>query len=101
MADLKIDLINKISNDKYYEELELIRLAQDPNMNYREKIDEMSQRLANISFFNAELVLVQQYFQQPAPVPGTPPVPNAGGPVAGPPVPAPAGQVHPGQTHGE
>ena len=38
MANLKLDLINKLNNDKYYEELELVRLAQDPNTNYKENL---------------------------------------------------------------
>ena len=95
MANLKLDLINKLNNDKYYEELELVRLAQDPNTNYKEKIDAMSYRLANLAVLNAQLGLVGQYFQEPAPVAEQTPVAAA-------PVPqAPAGQVHQGQTHGE
>lgn len=90
MANLKLDLLNKLRNDKYYEELELVRLAQDPNTNYKEKIDAMACRLANLSLLNAQMGLVEQYFQEPAPAPAP-----TGAPVN------PAGQVHPGQTHGE
>jgi hypothetical protein len=91
MANLKLDLLNKLRNDKYYDELELVRLAQDPNMNYKVKIEQMSALLANLSVLNAQMGLAEQYFQEPAPAP-----------VAGTPVPqAPAGQVHAGQTHGE
>lgn len=92
MANLKLDLLNKLRNDKYYEELELVRLAQDPNMNYKEKINEMSYKLQSLALLNAEMGLIEQYFQEPAPVA----VPQ-GAPVQQ----APAGQVHPGQTHGE
>jgi hypothetical protein len=92
MANLKLDLLNKLRNDKYYEELELVRLAQDPNMYYKEKIDRMSDRLASISLLNSQMGLAEQYFQEPAPVATT-----AGAPVIN----QPAGQVHPGQTHGE
>lgn len=66
MANLKIDLVNKVSNDKYYEELELIRLASDPNMNYKEKIDSMSYRLREIALLDAQLGLIESYFQEPA-----------------------------------
>lgn len=92
MANLKLDLKNKIGNEKYYEEMELIRLAQEPNMNYKEKIDSMQNRLEKLAILNAELGLIEQYFQEPAPAP-----------VQGAPVPqgAPAGQVHQGQSHGE
>lgn len=95
MANLKLDLKNKIGNDKYYEELELIRLAQDPNTNYKEKIDAMQLKLQNLAILNAELGLVEQYFQEPpqvAPVVNAPAPANAG---------APSGQVHQGQSHGE
>lgn len=96
MANLKLDLLNKLRNDKYYEELELVRLAQDPNTNYKEKIDAMSYKLANISLLNAQMGLAEQYFQEPAPAPQA----NApqGAPVQ---QGAPAGIVHPGQTFGE
>ena len=99
MANLKIDLLNKINNKKYFEEMELVRLAQDPNMNYEIKIDSMSTILANIAILNAQLGGVEQYFQEPAQAPAPVPVPQEA-PV---PVPqeAPAQQVHQGQTHGE
>jgi len=99
MANLKLDLLNKLRNDKYYEELELVRLAQEPNMHYKEKIDSMQNRLAALSLLNAEMGLVEQYFQEPVPAPqeGAP----VGAPQGAPVVEAPKGQVHPGQTHGE
>jgi hypothetical protein len=84
MANLKLDLLNKIQNDKYFEEMELVRLAQDPNINYREKIDAMSYRLQSIAIINAQLGLVEQYFNEQAPQQA-----------------APQGQVHQGQSHGE
>jgi hypothetical protein len=92
MANLKLDLLNKLRNDKYYAELELVRLAQDPNCNYRNKIDEMQAQLLEITLLNAEMGLVEVYFQEPVatPAPMGAPVQNQ-----------PAGQVHPGQTHGE
>jgi len=92
MANLKLDLINRLNNDKYYEELELVRLAQDPNTNYREKIDNMAQRLSNLALLNSQIALVGQYFQEPVQVPA--------GDVAQPQS-SPQGQVHPGQSHGE
>jgi len=86
MANLKLDLLNKLRNDKYYTELELVRLAQDPNMNYAWKIGKMKIKLDKLSLLNSDMGLVEQYFQEPAPVAAQAP---------------PAGQVHPGQTHGE
>ena len=93
MANLKLDLLNKLNNDKFYEELELIRLAQEPNMNYKEKIDSMANRLQSLAVLNAQLGLVSQYFQDP---PAQQPVPAPESAPA-----QPQGQVHAGQTHGE
>jgi len=96
MPNLKLDLLNKINNKKYFEELELVRLAQDPNMNYEIKIDTMSKILADIAISNAQLGGVNDYFKDPEPqatVPQSEPQqqPQAQG------VP----QAHQGQTHGE
>ena len=95
MANLKLDLVNKLNNEKYYDEIELIRLAGNPNMNYKEKMVLMSANLKNIALVNAQLGLVEQYFQEPAPQ-------NEAAPTGEKKVaPAPTGQVHTGQSHGE
>lgn len=121
MANLKLDLLNKLRNDKYFSEIELIRLAQDPSMNYKQKINEMEAQLALISLLNEEMKLVEQYFQEPPegqegqkikdkqPMPNLNPnaatyavpdvVPNVA--TTQPVVNQPKGKVHPGQTHGE
>ena len=65
MANLKLDLINKIKNDKYYDELELVRLAEDPNMIYIEKINKMQLLLKNILIHNSSLELIEFYFNAP------------------------------------
>jgi hypothetical protein len=93
MANLKLDLLNYLNNNKYYEELELVRLASDPNTNYKEKIDNMSFRLQNIAILNAQIGLVAQYFQEPVPAPVA--ETNTQQQVI------PQGQVHQGQSHGE
>ena len=100
MANLKLDLLNKLKNDVYYEEMELVRLAQEPNMHYKQKIDDMSFRLANLATLNAQIGLVEKYFQDAQPQPqaqaeapkgqGQQPVEQK-----------PAGKVHQGQSHGE
>lgn len=97
MANLKIDLQNKIRNDKYFSEIELVRLANDPNMNYKQKIDEMSRLINDIALNDAQLELSEKYFQEPTQAQGddgkgdtsqNPPQPNKQ-------------NVHNGQTHGE
>ena len=88
MANLKLDLLNKLRNDKYYAEIELVRLAQEPNMNYQQKINEMDYQLNEIALINQKMGLTEQYFQEPQSQQMQ--VDNT-----------PKGQVHPGQTHGE
>jgi hypothetical protein len=95
MANLKLDLLNKINNKKYFQEMELVRLAQDPNMNYEIKINTMTEILATIAILNAQVGGVEQYFQEPAPAPVQAQVPSPQVQQV------PAGQVHQGQTHGE
>jgi hypothetical protein len=102
MANLKLDLVNKLNNDKFYEELELIRLAQDPAMNYKNKIDLMQTQLGNLALLNAELGLVEEYFKEPAPAPAQAPAQADAAPVkeeAPAPVEAPKPQA--GQSHAE
>ena len=96
MANLKQDLLNDLGNEKYYAELELGRLAADPNMVYKEKIDKMSSLLKGLAQIDLATQLVGKYFQEPtaqAPVPEQPAPEQAPAPDA----PAP----HPGQTHAE
>jgi len=90
MANLKLDLLNKLRNDKYYAELELVRLAQEPNMNYGDKISLMAHQLKELSQLNAQMGLAEQYFQEPV-AEQQPQVVYQ----------QPQGQVHAGQTHGE
>ena len=98
MPSLKLDFLNKLRNRKYYVELELARLAQEPNMNYKKKIKLMSCKLEKIAIINAQVLLIeQQYFVEPVePVTKTEDVKQ-------PPVNAvtPQTRPHDGQTHGE
>lgn len=63
MVDLKLDLINNVKNDKYYRELELIRLASEPNMNYKKKIKLISNIIKKIALLNTQLELIDVYFK--------------------------------------
>ena len=101
MANLKIDLVNKLTNRKYYDELELIRLAQEPNMHYEEKINTMDVLLENIALVNVQLDLINNvYFKEPVAAPQDAPAP-APAPNAPPVAEKPAAKVQPGQSHGE
>ena len=94
MANLKLDLVNKLNNEKFYAELELVRLAQEPNMNYKLKIVGMEDELSKLALLNAKIGLAEQYFTEPAEgaVPSVNDAPQQ--------APAPQ-QVQNGQSHGE
>jgi hypothetical protein len=100
MPNLKLDLIQRFTEKKMLAELELVRLAQEPNMNYREKLELMEVELDELRVVNAKIDLVNAYFQEqqqqaaPAPAPQQEAAPA--------PAPAqPKGKVHQGQSHGE
>jgi hypothetical protein len=112
MANLRADLLNELRNQKYYAEMELVRLAQDGTMNYREKIDALDDVLTDIALLNQKMALADGYFAQPEQAAPAANVPDAPAeeenpatqqPVAEQPqvVPAPAPAAHPGQSHGE
>jgi hypothetical protein len=93
MANLKKDLLNNLGNDKYYAELELARLAQEPNMVYKDKIDKMSRLLKELAELDLSTQLVGKYFPEQEQMPtdqGTAPQQQPEGP-----------KPHPGQSHGE
>jgi len=66
MANLKQDLLNDLGNEKFYAELELMRLAQDPNMNYREKVTNIKEIFEIISKADLGVQLVGKYFPEQA-----------------------------------
>jgi hypothetical protein len=102
MANLKLDLVNKLNNDKFYEELELIRLAQDPAMNYKLKIDLMQSQLGNLALLNAEIGLVEEYFKEPpAPAAQAPAQADAAPVKEEAPAPKEAPKPQAGQSHAE
>lgn len=87
MANLKQDLINNLGNEKYYNELELARLASDPNMNYREKVNTMTYLLKELASIDLSTQLIGKYFPDQDNI-SKEPQPEQPKP-------------HPGQTHGE
>jgi len=87
MANLKVDLLNRVGNEKYFNELELVRLAQDPNMNYKDKVEQIGFVLEEIALLDAQVSLVEKYFQEPVAAPQA--------------VQVPEGRVVNGQSHGE
>ena len=115
MANLKADLLNELRNQKYYSEMELLRLAQDPTMKYRDKVLDIDEVLGEVALINQKLALAEAYFQNPEQPVEQPPVDVPQAPQEGPtpemlqdvpdkqPVPEQqvVNQPLPGQSHGE
>lgn len=99
MANLKQDILNNLGNEKYYAEHELARLAQEPNMFYRGKVEQMSDLLKSLAEIDLATQLVGKYFNEPVP---QEPAPAPEQPKAETPAPAPEQpKAHPGQSHAE
>ena len=64
MANLKLDLQNRLNNQKFFAELELVRLAQEPAMNYELKIEQMDVQLQALAVRN----LQEHQLLHPAPM---------------------------------
>jgi hypothetical protein len=95
MANLKQDLIDQLGRKKYFTELELGRLAQEPNMNYKLKIDLMEKKLQDIAIVNGQIALAQTYFPDPEQTKAPEQVVANKVPVQ------PVAQPLPGQSHAE
>jgi hypothetical protein len=91
MANLKIDLLNNLRNDKYFKEIELVRLAGDANMNYEIKINEIVHILSGISRIDDAIKLADKYFLEQQPQQNI--SNNVQQPIST--------HIHNGQTHGE
>jgi hypothetical protein len=104
MANLKADLLNELRTQKYYAEMELLRLAQDPSMKYRNKIEDIDFQLGEIALINSKIGLAEGYFQdapQQEAVPNVPEAPQEEVAEMPAPAPAPAPTPHQGQSHAE
>lgn len=60
--NLKIDIDNNLRNQKYYEELELLRLATSDILKYEDRISLIIECLNKISNIDKTLVLSDKYF---------------------------------------
>lgn len=61
---IKKDLLEKITTDKYYLEAELLRMVKSENIEYKEKINKISDVLSEIALSNTKIQLIKQYFQK-------------------------------------
>lgn len=84
-SNLKQDILNKLGNEKFYTEMELVREAGDPNMVYLNKVESMVDMLKRLASIDLAVQLTGQYFPDQV----QQPVSN------------PKSDAHPGQTHGE
>ena len=89
MANLKQDLINNLGNEKYYNEIEIVRLLQEPNMNYKEKIEALTLLLKEVATLEMGMQLIGKYLPE---IPQTTMTQNQ---------PNQPAQPAPGQTHAE
>lgn len=64
MANLKQDVLNNLGNEKYYSELELARLANDPNISHKVKVESMAMTLKELGKIDVATQLVEKYFQE-------------------------------------
>ena len=66
MTNLKIDLLNELRNKKYYAEIELRRLAEQPlQMKYNDKLELIQEQLNVISTLESSIQLVEKIFVSP------------------------------------
>lgn len=72
MADLKTDLLQEVGRKKYLAEMELVRLANDGNINYEHKLKDLATLMGEIAVLNAQGELINQYFQEAQPEGGEP-----------------------------
>jgi hypothetical protein len=63
--NLKEDLTDFIKREIRFAEIELVRLSQDSNTEYEEKLQSMGYQLEKIAVANGKLGAVNQYFVEP------------------------------------
>lgn len=73
-VNLKNDLLNKLTVDRQFKEVEFVRLANEPNMNYEDKINSMLFYAKEMATIDLQLNVINFYFKdqtqqtaQPAP----------------------------------
>lgn len=92
-SNLVTDLFNNLNTERYFLEMEFGRLSQDPNINYKEKIDKMTSILKDIVIIKNAIPQLNTYY------PGQ--VPNSQAPQQNNTNQQQNVKTHPGQSHGE
>lgn len=66
MNKMKIDLIDSLTRDRYYEEIELTRLLNDNMLfTHKYKIDKIKECLREIVMIDSSISLINQIYSQP------------------------------------
>lgn len=66
MNRMKIDLIDSLTRDRYYEEIELTRLLNDDGLFSRKfKIEEIKKCLREIVMIDSSISLINQIYSNP------------------------------------
>lgn len=66
MNKMKVDLIDSLTRDRYYEEIELTRLLNDEVMfTHKYKIDKIKECLREIVMIDSSISLINQIYSQP------------------------------------
>lgn len=67
MNKLKVDLIDSLTRDRYYEEIELTRLLNDEVLfTHKYKIDKIKETLREIVMIDSSMSLINQIYSTPA-----------------------------------
>lgn len=66
MNKMNIDLIDSLTRDRYYEEIELTRLLNDDMLfTHKYKIDKIKECLREIVMIDSSISLINQIYSQP------------------------------------
>lgn len=66
MNKMKIDLIDSLTRDRYYEEIELTRLLNDEGLfSQKFKIEEIKKCLREIVMIDSSISLINQIYSNP------------------------------------
>ncbi len=61
---IKNDLLEKVANDKYYMENDLVRLIYSNEISYKDLVNEIDLLLGKIAIANTKIKMINQYFTE-------------------------------------
>lgn len=63
MDEIKIDLKNKFMLDRYYAELEIIRLSNDSSISQKQKIELLTEQIDILDLSKRRLLLLDEIYR--------------------------------------